>query len=629
MNKPNEKLFSEALRAYKSGAPQHAIGLLQQLIETEPENADAWHNCGAILSGLGQQNEALEYLKKAVELEGENALFLSSLGSLLEGLGQTQEACQYLAKAIEIDADFMPAYLRLAKLYQDMGSYEQAEGLAVKALQLEPQSSETWMRYATILDLQKRYRESMRAYKNAYAFNNNNHEAFIYYVRACRYICNWSNLEALEEKVNQLVASELISHRPLSEDPWSFTVRNMDVAMTQAVARRYAQQREQRVSQTGIRFNHQPEAKEKLKIAYISGQFYNHPSMHLMVDLFKRHDRNQFEVHLFSYGKNDGSYYRQRAEQDADVFHEVKDLDFIAIAQKIYEAGIDILIDQRGHTLGNKQEIYALRPAPVQVTYLGYPATTGADYIDYLVVDPTVVPEEHRQYYTESLAYMPHTYQISSGNVLPPQDEMTREKCGLPEDKIIYCSFNTAYKIEPVIFGIWMSILKAVPESIMWLLENDDETTRNLRVAAEQAGVSSDRLIFAPKMSKPDHFARTKLADIFLDTYICNAHTTTADAIWAGVPVITCLGEHFASRVAGSIVKAAGMDELVVDTLDQYQQLAIELGQTPARLQQVKDKLQSCAAPLFKPEDYVKAWESLLQKMWQARLNGERPKILT
>ena len=331
-------------------------------------------------------------------------------------------------------------------------------------------------------------------------------------------------------------------------------------------------------------------SKTKIVIGYLSNDFRNHATAHLMLSLFGLHNRDEFEIFCYSYGKDDGSYYRARIQHDCDKFVDISTLSYEAAARCIYEDQVDILVDLKGYTRGNRFDICALRPAPIQVSYLGFPGTTGADFIDYIITDKIVTPKDHNPYYSEKFVYMPHCYQVNDNTQSISNKNWTKVDFGLPESCFVFCSFNQPYKIDPVLFGIWMRILRQVPEAVLWLIVENKIAEDNLRREAEARGVQSERLIFAKRLPKDEHLSRLKFADLALDTRIYNGHTTTSDALWAGVPVITLQGSHFASRVSSSILSAIGIPDLITYSLEEYEALAIRLAHNPAELKEIRQR---------------------------------------
>jgi protein O-GlcNAc transferase len=342
--------------------------------------------------------------------------------------------------------------------------------------------------------------------------------------------------------------------------------------------------------------------------------------------MLENHDRSRFEVTAISFGSHTDSMTR-RIEQASEHFVDVREKTDSEVAEFLRRREIDIAVDLKGFTQDSRSGILARRPAPVQVSYLGFPGTMGASYIDYILADSTVIAEQHFRLYSERVVWLPDTYQSNDNKRLIADHMPTRAECGLPEDAFVFCSFNSVYKINPQIFDIWMRLLAAKANGVMWLIEANSTAVRNLRREAERRSIAPERLIFAPRMPLPDHLARSRQADLFLDTLPCNAHTTASDALWAGVPVLTCLGETFAGRVAASLLKAIGLSELITTSLEDYEALALKLAHDPALLVAVKSKLarNRDTHPLFDTAQFSRHIESAYLTMWERCQKGEPP----
>lgn len=368
-----------------------------------------------------------------------------------------------------------------------------------------------------------------------------------------------------------------------------------------------------------------PAPTAKLRIGYLSSDFHQHATALLMVEMLEAHDRARFELHAYSYGADDGRGMRQRVQASFDHFHDIGALDELAAARAIHADGIHILVDLKGYTAGTRTALLTYRPAPLQVSFLGYPGTLGGTFCDYLVSDRFITPASAAADYSEALACMPHSYQPHGrlGEIGPAP---TRESVGLPSEGLVLCCFNQAYKFTPEVFGIWCTLLDQTPGSVLWLLRNE-QAEGNLRREAMARGIAPHRLVFAPDLPQAEHLGRLQLADLVLDTLPCNAHTTASDALWAGVPLLTCAGDTFASRVAGSLLHAVELPELVAYSLTNYAALALALAHDPARLQALRDRLtqQRLTAPLFDVAGYTRSLEALYSTMWARHLAGLPP----
>ena len=387
------------------------------------------------------------------------------------------------------------------------------------------------------------------------------------------------------------------------------------------------------VSPKSGKFEFQVTARPKspLSIGYLSGNFRNHPMAHLLLGLFRCHSRRNFKIHCYSYGENDGSAYRKRIEQDCDKFVDIRNLNYRDAARAIYADGIDILVDLVGHTKGNRMAICALRPAPVQVRYLGLAGTTGASFYDYLVTDRIVTPTAHQAFFSETFVYMPYCYQINDDGAPTDETVWSRNDFNLPEAGFVFCAFHQGYKIDPLIFETWMNILKQVPQSVLWLQENGMLTDRNLRNEARIRDVDPDRLVFSRRLNKDEHRARLRLADLALDTRIVTGAATTSDALWMGVPVVTASGSHFASNMSASILTAIGLPELVGSDLVAYERLAVAFALNADDLAATRRKLQEnrTRQPLFDTQGFAGKLERAYQRMYRTYARGEQPSPIT
>jgi predicted O-linked N-acetylglucosamine transferase (SPINDLY family) len=367
--------------------------------------------------------------------------------------------------------------------------------------------------------------------------------------------------------------------------------------------------------------------KPKLRLGYLSADFHTHPTTALLAEVIELHDRARFETVAYSLGPDDGSAMRARIETAFDRFHDLAAPAPRAAAERIHRDGIDILIDINGFTRAGRVDIVAYRPAPIQVNYLGFPGTMGADFIDYIVADDFICPPGSDIHYTEAIARLPDCYQPNDRKRRVAPSPPSRHDCGLPDSGFVFCCFNNSFKIVPEVFDVWMALLRAVPDGTLWLIEDNALAKHNLGRAASARGIAPDRLVFAQRIAPELHLARHAHADLFLDTLPYNAHTTACDALWAGLPVVTCAGETFAGRVAGSLLRAVGLPQCIAGSLDDYRRLALALATDRAKLDALKRHLaavrDTCA--LFDSRRYTPNLERLYEAMWQNWLAGKPP----
>jgi predicted O-linked N-acetylglucosamine transferase (SPINDLY family) len=376
------------------------------------------------------------------------------------------------------------------------------------------------------------------------------------------------------------------------------------------------------------RFKHVPVRidKQKIVIGYLSADFHNHATSYLIAELLEQHDRNRFEIIAFSYGPNDRSSLRRRMEH-AVRFVDVEKLSTLETVQAIRQLEIDILVDLKGYTKDSRAQIMAHRPAPIQVNYLGYPGSMGAPFMDYVIADAYILPRDQEINFTEKIVYLPDCYQVNDSTRKISSQQLNREEYGLPEQAFVYCSFNANYKISPDIFDVWMRSLRATPSSVLWLLASNKFAPANLCRAAAQRGVDPKRMIFAKPCEHLEHIARHRLADLFLDTFPVNAHTTASDALWAGLPLLTISGQSFISRVAGSLLTTLDLPELITTNLAEYETKALQLQREPARLMQIRAKLEQNRnhASLFNAKRFARKLENAYRQMWAIHCAGESP----
>jgi protein O-GlcNAc transferase len=434
----------------------------------------------------------------------------------------------------------------------------------------------------------------------------------------------------LTAKLDALTKKALEKGKKTAETPMFSIRRHTDPLKNLAVAKSWSDTISRRMSKYNMDFSFDDRRvhKKKMVVGYLSNDFKNQAVMHLMLGLFRSHKRDEFKILCYSHGKDDGSDYRKQIKPRCDQFIEIDKLTHEDAAKRINEDQVDILVDLMGHTRGNRLEICALRPAPIQVSYLGFLGTTGSDFIDYIITDKIVTPKEHAPFYSEKFAYLPHCYQVNDNSQRISKRTFRRKDCGLSDEDFVFCCFNQPYKIDSVIFETWMNILREVPKSALWLLRQNRAAQRNLVQAAATKGIAPDRLVFANALPLEEHLTRLKLADLALDTRIYNGGATTSNALWSGVPVITLQGSHFVSRMTSSSLSAFGLHELVTQCTEQYESIAVRLGKHPEELEAVKKKLAKnrLVEPLFDSSRFARNIERAYKEMWRIFIAGESPR---
>jgi predicted O-linked N-acetylglucosamine transferase (SPINDLY family) len=437
-------------------------------------------------------------------------------------------------------------------------------------------------------------------------------------------ICSWSGLaESLDNISKKVAANEKVTQ------PFPLLALSDDASLHKKCSEIYIQTRYP-INPILEPISRRPQ-NHKIRVGYFSADFHNHATGYLIAELFELHDKSQFELVSFSFGPKTNDEMRLRLGRSFDQFIEVGGKSDVEVAKLSRDLNIDIAVDLKGFTQDARAGILAPRAAPIQVNYLGYPGTMGADYMDYIIADRTIIPLEFQSFYSEKLVYLPNSYQVNDRKRLISERQFTRQELGLPEPGFVFCFFNTNYKILPATFKGWMQILNAVKGSILWLLQDNHWAVENLKKEAEKQGIAPDRLVFAERLPLPEHLARHRQADLFLDTHPCNAHTTTSDALWVGLPVLTLMGKSFASRVAASLLNAIGLPELITSTQEEYEALAIELAMNPKKLADIKLKLKNnrLTTPLFDTPLFTKNLETAYIEMYERYHAGLEPDHIT
>lgn len=429
-----------------------------------------------------------------------------------------------------------------------------------------------------------------------------------------RSMCEWSDL-ASDDVAIRAALTESIGHQL---PPFHLlSVPGMSAGQQRACSELWTRERraEALSVRSGLDFSFPDRGTRKIRLGYLSNDFHEHATAHLLIEVLEAHAREDFEIIAYSFGADDGLPMRRRLVAACDHFVDICQMDDKAAAERIHADGVDILIDLKGFTARARTGIVMLRPAPVIVNYLGYPGTMGEGVCDYLVTDHFLTPAASTHEYAEALAYMPHTYH-PHGRGTPLGKRPTRREAGLPEQAFVFCCFNQPYKISPEVFDIWCRLLAMVPDSVMWL-QDHPLAAGNLRSEAIRRGVDGRRLVFAPQLPQAEHLARLQLADLMLDTSPFNAHTTASDALWVGVPLVTCPGQTFPSRVAGSILHAIGLGELVTGSPEEYFELAFGLATDTEHLEAVKGRLATnrLSTALFDSAAYTLSLENLYRAM--------------
>lgn len=612
--------YGEALR--RRGRAAEAEAHHRAALSWLPDFGGNHFNLGLTLQVLGRTAEAADAYGEAARLMPRFAPAPCNQGVLLRALGHHEAAETALRRAVSLDPTLVPGWLNLGTAVQERGQPEAAAHCYRNALTLRPDLAEAHANLGLVVKEAGHLPDSLPSFERALALGLPDAGGVLaQLVQQMRHLCRWNGLA---ERSAQLAA--LVSGGGTRQvHPWIFLGEGAGPAAELACARRYADWRAQGIA--AMRVRRDAGSRGRLRVAYLSADFHEHATAALIAELIERHDRERVEVVGCSYGPDDGGPMRRRLTAAFDRFVDLAACSHADAAARIRADGVDILVDLKGYTQHARPEIAAHRPAPVQAQWLGYPGTMGAGFIDYVIGDPLVTPFDHQPFYAERIVQLPVCYQPNDRR-RPIGPTPSRAACGLPERGVVFCCFNAAYKITPALFDLWCRLLRAVPDSVLWLLDSHPEASANLRREAVRRGVAADRLVFAPRRPPAEHLARYHLADLFLDTTPVGAHTTASDALWAGLPVLTVAGKGFASRVGMSLLRAVGLPELAVRSPADYEAAAVRLAGDPDGIARLKARLMAERerAPLFDTDRLARALERAYSTMWDIHMAGKPPR---
>ncbi len=589
--------YGNALRA--AGRFAEALASYDRALAAQPKMMQALFNRGNVLSDMGRFAEAVSSFDGALAVQPNLAQGWNNRGNALRELKQFRAALESYGRALTLRPGHAPTLNNRALALRDLGLLPQALESSGQAVAAAPRFADALHTHGSILSELNRPLEAHDCFERAVAADPGHPFALGALAHSALVLCDWSRTD----KIADMLKADILAGRGAIQ-PFTLMGYWDDSVLQRRCAENYLRHmmpvRPEPLWRGGTR------RPGKIRLAYLSADFRNSAAAYLTAELFERHDRERFEVTAISFGPDDGSAMRVRLMKAFDAFHDVRGHSDREAAELIRSLDADIAIDMMGYTLHSRPAILAHRPCPVQVSFLGYPGTMAADFIDYVIGDEIVLPQDRQAHYAEKIARLPGSYYpVVSTNAISPQTP-SRKEAGLPEKGFVFCCFNNGWKISARMFSVWMRLLAKKPGSVLWLLDPGAEARANLRQAAAAGGIDVDRLVFAERTAPDRHLARHRLADLFLDTLPYNAHTTACDALWAGLPVVTCMGESFAARVAASLLHAIGMQELMTSSLDAYEALALELSHDSERLEALRDKLAQnrLTTPLFDAAAY-------------------------
>jgi protein O-GlcNAc transferase len=629
------------------------IELLDRALRIRPKSPDALVNLGRIQGELEKYTEAAVTYEKALALDRRSPLANSNISIVLRHLKQYDEALAHCDRALVLAPDYADAWNNRGNILFDLDLFDEAMIDYGKAIALQPALARAHLGRGNVLVEFRRHAEAIAAFDRALAANPNLAEAWfgrgialemlqrhedafrsrdkafvlkpdLKYAAGSRLysklqICDWTNLDAEVAQLSAQLREGKLSSLPFMILPLPLSARDQ-LQYTASYVRELR-------SFPQI-WNDEIYSHDRIRIAYASSDLREHPVGHLTAGLFEHHDRSRFEITAISLGPEEDSPVQRRIKAGFDRFIDCRLQNDQAVADLIRNLEIDILVDLNGYTYDSRRGIFARRAAPIQVNYLGYAGTMGADYYQYIIADRTVVPQEHFDFYSEKVVWLPDTFLVTDDRAAPSDHTPARGEFGLPEAGFVFCCFNQSIKLSPAIFDVWMRLLRAVEGSVLWLRDNGAAASTNLRNEAVRRGVSDERLVFAPRVPLlADHLARQRQADLFLDTLNYNAHTTASDALFVGVPVVTRIGEAYAARVGASLDRAIGLPELVTESLEDYEALALKIANEPSLLASLKSKLARNRKdfPLFDTARFTRNLEAAYTIMHERYRRGEAP----
>jgi protein O-GlcNAc transferase len=616
-----------ALNEYAQAAThfEHALSI-------RPEWSEAWSHYGSCLMKSHRYRKALDSLRNAIAFDkqaGKSHIVELNIGVCLENLGRMTEALASYRRAVTLNPDYAMGWFNLAGVLRRHGVMQEVANCYLKAVRLNPDWDIAHLNLAVAYRKLERMDKAIHFCRKAIEVNPDFSEAHVYLLQLAQHTCDWQLVTEKTPRINQMTRQALSRKEKTAESPMLNIRRFADPAMNFEVARSWSRRISVETSGRNDfpRFRHLPRPASKLRIGYLSSDFKDHAVAHQIRGMLAAHDRTAFEIFGYANNPDDGSAYRRFLSQACDQFTDIHAVSDIQAARKIFEDRIHILVDLSGHSRGGRQKIAAMHPAPIQVNYLGFLGTSGADFFDYTLADDIVIPAHHLQYYSEKIVYLPHCYQANDDRLPIAPRDFQRSELGLPEKGTVFCSFNQPYKIDAQLFDAWMHILKQTADSVLWLIEQNKLARLNLCRAAHRAKVDPSRLVFAGALSIDLHLARLKLADLALDTRTYNGGATTSNALWAGVPILTILGNHWVSRMSASALHAVGLTELVTHSIDEYQEMAVYLASFPDRLLALRQKLaqQRRKWPLFDTQAFTRDLENAYRTMWQRHKEGLQP----
>jgi predicted O-linked N-acetylglucosamine transferase (SPINDLY family) len=583
----------------------------EKALELQPNNPRYFYNLANALYDLKSFDEAKSLFEKTIALEPRIAEAHNNLAACLIKLKKFCEALPRTIAAIELKPDYAEAWSNRGNALNDLKRHEEALASYDRSIELKPDYAEAWSNRGNTLNNLKRHEEAAKCFLRAYELS----EIPDFHLGRCHYqmmlTCDWTDYDLFKKKID----SGIKKGKHYAE-PFGFQGIADSEQLLKICAELFCQKNYPTETPIKPRIRN---SRQKIRIGYLCGEFRNQATSHLMTGVWESHNPSRYEIFAFDNGWDDGSEYRTRIKSAIPNFFDISRIPDRKVAELISEKNIDILINLNGYFGHARQGVFAAKPSPIAVNYLGFPGTIGADYIDYLIADQICIPESSKDHYAEKIVYLPFSYQANDNLRKASTKPITRSEFGLPKNVFVFCCFNNNYKVTPRTFQIWIEILSEVEHSCLWLLEDNLSAKTNLRNETSRRGIDPNRLIFAKRLESSEHINRHRLADLFLDTLPYNAHTTASDALWAGLPVLTLKGNTFPGRVGASLLTALNLPELITNSAGEYKNVAISLAKSPEKLASVKEKLaqNKLSTSLFDTSRFTRNLESAYEAMYE------------
>jgi len=606
---------------------------LMQAIELKSNFIEAYSNLGMVLLRSRKLDKAEKVLKQAIILNSNYYGLYTNLGNVFKELGKLKEAKSCYQQAISLNPNHAESYTNLGNIFKEFRKLEKAEACHKKAISLKTDFAEAYYNLAITCGELKKLNEAIFYCQKALNINLNYNNAKAYMFDQLKHICDFT----VEDKLPSILKLVRINEEAIS--PF-VTLSWIDNAKIQLQRSKIWASKKLELIENENELNKKISTStyhkvnksilnkdKKIKVGFFSADFHEHAISYLILGLFCNYNKNQFEFYVFSYGYNKLGDYREKIKKNVNYFYDISELSDEEIIALLKKCNLEISIDLMGHTKYSRLNIFRNRLSPIQINFLGYPGTSGANFIEYIIADPIIIPKEQRQFYSEKVIYLPHTYQPNDDKREIIEMNTKKIDFNLPEKSFVFCCFNQSYKISKNEFTIWMRVMKKVENSVLWLLKSNIWAEQNLYEEAKKCGINPNRIIFAEKISPSKHLSRHQHADLFIDTFNYNAHTTASDALWSGLPLVTKVGNQFAARVAASLLDAVGMPELITKTEEDYEKLILEIAFNPKLLTELRLKLSKnkLKKPLFNTKIYTKHFESGLQQAYKIYCDGKEP----